>query len=138
MSGEFQRFMDRNKRAFLNEDSTEDESIYQAWRQVDGYGHHEKKATSLLIVPAIDADPKEWQMSYLQTLNLSRNRATGQICLMFPSSGLMAFLEGRGLEPLPKLLSEHHVKSIHMFDETIHQPVGADVPIITKITMDQG
>ena len=56
---------------------------------------------------------------------------------MFPSSELTVFIKGRGLDKLDALLDSRKVKSIHMFDDAIHQPIGNDVPVVTDIVIEE-
>ena len=133
MSGEFWKHHAR-MRGDLSENDTEDESIYQAWRVG---GLRGETVTKLLLVPAHAANPEIWRIPYLQTILQRYDRQGGQLCLMFPSSDLMVFFEGRGLDQLDQLLDSRRVRSIHMFDPDFHHPVSDDLPIITKISIQQ-
>ena len=82
-------------------------------------------------------DPKTWRISYIQTINQQYNRQTGELCLMAPSSGMMVFLEGRGLQELGHLLSERRVSLVCAFDPSVHQPIGNDAVAVTAIRVEK-
>lgn len=132
MSDEFWRHYRERKGGFLDDDTTADESIYQAW-----YLASHGKPTHLELVPAGAEDPEVWRISTLQTINHKYNRQTGELCLMLPTSDMMIFLEGRGLYELGELISDRRVSSIRAFDPTIHQPIGNDAVVITAIRVEQ-
>ena len=121
------------KGGFLDNDTTEDDSVYKAWQE----GRYGEPVPKLLLVPAMAAGAETWRIPYLQTIVQRYDRQSGQLCLMMPSSELMVFIEGRGLDQLDELLDNRRIRSIHMFDETIHRPIGNDVPVVTNISVEQ-
>jgi len=133
MSDEFWRHYDNRRGGYLSNDDT-DENAYQPWVTSS---YKSGKPDKLLLVPARHVSPETWRIPYLQVILQKLNRDTGQLCLMFPTSGMKVFIEGRGLEQLDELIELRSVKSVHMFDEAIHHPVGNDAAIVTKITVEQ-
>lgn len=122
----------RKTGGFLNDDDTDD-GTYRPWVTV-AYNNPPNK---LLLVPARQVSAKTWRIPYLQVMVQEFDRETGQLCLMFPVSGMTVFLEGRGLEELDDLIERRSVKSVHMFDEALYQPVGNDAAIVTQITVEK-
>ena len=122
-----------NQGGHLNEGHTEDESAYRAWRDI----RPGEVAHKLFLVPSRASQAETWRIPYLQTIIQRYDRLNGQLCLMFPSSELTVFIRGRGLHQLDELIDSRKVKSIHMFDEAVHQPIGNDVPVVTDIVIEQ-
>ena len=115
------------------EHHTDAESVYRAWKEF----RKGEVAHKLLLVPSGASQAETWRIPYLQTIIQRYDRQNGQLCLMFPSSELTVFIRGRGLQPLDELIDSRKVKSIHMFDEAVHQPIGNDVPVVTEIIIEQ-
>ena len=133
MSGD--SFLDhyRKKGAFLSDEPTEDDGTYYAWQTMREYDGN--RPGKLLLVPAGGAE--RWRIPYLQTIVQRYDPQGEQLCLMFPSSDMTVFIEGRGLAELDQLIEERKVRSVHVFDEAVHQPVGNDAPIVTGIRVEQ-
>ena len=117
----------------LEQGRKEDESVYRAWREVISA----KGSQKLLLVPSEASQAETWRIPYMQTIIQRYDRLNGQLCLMLPSSELTVFIRGRGLQPLDELIDSRKVKSIHMFDDAVHQPIGNDVPVVTDIVIEQ-
>ena len=111
------------------EDEQTDDGTYYAWRTAN-------QPKLLDIVPAMSVSSETWQIATLQLINQRYDRRSGQLCLMVPMSGIVVFLEGRGLKELGQKIADRAVKSIHMFDPEIHHPVSDDGPIITNIIVE--
>jgi len=116
-------------------DEDTDDGTYRPWVTVSA--HSDDKPAKLLLVPAHHVSSKTLRIPYLQLIIHELDRDTGQLCLMFPSSGMKVFLEGRGLEELDELIDTRRVKSVHMFDEAIHHWTGNDVAVVTNITVEK-
>ena len=122
----------RKKGAFLSDEPTEDDGTYRAWRLTGTHGG--ANAQKLLLVPAGGAE--QWRIPYLQTIVQRYDPQGEQLCLMFPSSDMTVFIEGRGLAELDQLIEERKVRSVHVFDEAAHQPVENDAAIVTSIKVE--
>lgn len=94
-------------------------------------------AAKLALVPARHVSPKIWRIPYLQLIIQQFDRDTGQLTLMFPSSGMQVFIEGRGLEKLDELIENRQAKAVYMFDEAAHHPVSNDTAVVTEIRIEQ-
>lgn len=121
------------ERGHLNQEQTDDESAYRAWVEVLAG----KTPHKLLLVPSRASQAEIWRIPYLQTIIQRYDRLNGQLCLMFPSSELTVFIRGRGLHQLDELIDSRKIKSVHMFDDSVHQPIGNDVPVVTDIVIEQ-
>lgn len=133
MSDEFWRHYGNSSGGFLNQGETEDEQVYQPWRTGN-------KPPKLWLHGAPVGQSQRWRLPYLQTILQRYDEATGQLCLMYPSSRTIVFMEGWGLDELDDLIEDRRVRSVHMFDPEYHYPIGNDVPIISNIivqTADQ-
>lgn len=120
-----------DKGGVLNDDTTQQDGSYQPWTTTG----HSSKPIKLDFVPAKQEEC--WRIPYLQTIIHRYDPKTGQLCLMFPSSNVNVFIEGRGLKQLDDLIEVRSVKTVTMFDEDIHQPVAEDAPIVTNIRFEQ-
>lgn len=110
----------------------QDDGSYRAWRTVQ-----QGSVSSFKLVPAKGVAEPVRHIPYLQPITIEHHPDTGQLCLMCHSTGMTVFLEGRGLDELASQIAEKRVKSIHVFDEGVHQPVGNETPIVTSIRVEQ-
>ena len=120
------------ERGTLSDHDTD--SNYQPWRLV---GSHSSTPTKFALVPARHVSPERWRFPYFQTIIQKFDRTTDQLCLMLPASGYIIFMQGRGLDELDELIEQRQVVSVHMFDESIHHPIGNDAPIVTNILVEE-
>lgn len=125
----------RKQGGFLSDEETEEDGGYQPWVTSSTYG--DEMPAKLLLVPARHISAEQWRIPYLQLIVQRFDRDTGQLSLLFPSSGLSVFLQGRGLDELDELIDQRRVMSVHMFDEALHHPVGNDAAIVTDMVIEE-
>ena len=123
-SNNFQRFLD----SVAPEDGS-----YRAWLKCQ-----QGDTSNLKLVPASHTGEATRYVPYLQPITIEYSPDTGLLCLICHGTAMMVFLEGRRLEELADLIAERRVKSIHVYDPATHTtPPENDVPVITKITVEQ-
>ncbi|MBN9890570.1 hypothetical protein, partial [Salipiger abyssi] len=94
-------------------------------------------AMNLKLVPALATGEPVRQIPYLQPITIEHHRETDQLCLLCHSTGMMVFLEGRGLEELADLIAEKRVKAIFMFDAALWPQPDNEAAVVSKISVEQ-
>lgn len=108
------------------------DATYRAWEQCQ-----QGSVMNLKLVPAYATGEPVRQIPYLQPITIEHHRDTDQLCLMCHSTGMIVFLEGRGLEALADLIAEKRVKAINMFDDEQWPALDNEAAVVTAIRVEQ-
>lgn len=93
-------------------------------------------ARELAIIPATGSDDPEWYIPYLQTITVKYDRQRDQIGMICHSSDMLILIEGRGLQPLAKLISQKKVSEIWV-SENFSAADAAEGAVITAIRVTE-
>lgn len=124
--------MSGNFRQHFGFDDQEEDENYRAWRTCQ-----QGSVMNFKLVPAMHTGEPVRQIPYLQPITIEHHRETGQLCLLCHNSGMVVFLEGRGLEELADLIAEKRIKTIVMYDPTQWPQSDNGAAVVTKITVEQ-
>lgn len=90
----------------------------------------------LAIIPADGSDDPEWYISWLQTITVKYDRQRDQIGMICHTSDMLILIEGRGLQPLAKLLSQKKIEEIWV-SENLSATTAAEETVITAIKVTE-
>ena len=110
----------------------QEDGTYRAWRTCQ-----QGSVMNLKLVPATHTGEPVRQIPYLQPITIEHHRETDQLCLLCHSTGMVVFLEGRGLAELADLIAEKRIKAIFMFDAARWPETGNDEAQVSKITVEK-
>lgn len=90
----------------------------------------------LAIIPADGSDDPEWYIPWLQTITVKYDRQRDQIGMICHSSDMLILIEGRGLQPLARLLSQKKIEEMWV-SETSSPATAAEEAVITAIKVTE-
>lgn len=90
----------------------------------------------LVIIPADGSDDPEWYIPWLQTITVKYDRQRDQIGMICHSSDMLILIEGRGLQPLARLLSQKKIEEMWV-SENSPTAMAAGEAVITAIRVTE-
>lgn len=104
----------------------------------EGYKPWRKSKTGLVrdmkFIPAKGSGEKKRFISLIQTISIELNDDDTELCMMCHTSGQIIFITGKGLDELAEMISDKHVRSVHVY----HQSDGPmPKSVVTKVMFDK-
>lgn len=93
-------------------------------------------AREVAIISKTGSDEPEWYIPYLQTITVKYDPQRDQVGMICHSSDMLILIEGRGLRPLAKLLSQKKVTEIWV-SENLSAATAAEKAVITAIRVTE-
>ena len=104
----------------------EDTAGYEPWKL-----RTKSDVRDIRFVPAGGPDQRIRMLSYIQIIDQELHGDATQLALQFRTSGVVVFIEGKGLDGLSEQISEKRVQSVHVYDPETDGPEPETV--VTKL-----